>query len=242
MIQERTDMIFGVVMAGGIGTRMGNTDKPKQFLLIGGKPIIVHTVEKFCINSSFEKVIVLCPEQWVTYTKDILAKYIPDSSRYEVMVGGKLRNDTIMNAIKYIEENYGLDDDTYLVTHDAVRPFVTQRILEDNIRYAETGTPCDTVVQATDTIVESKDSKVISQIPNRAEYYQGQTPQSFSAKEFKTLYEGMTEEEKAVLTDAAKVFVVNGKEVALVQGETFNIKVTYQYDLQLAETLLRDGK
>ena len=232
-------MIFGVVMAGGIGTRMGNVDKPKQFLLIGGKPIIVHTVEKFCINNRLEKVIVLCPEQWVSYTRDLLAKYIPDSGRYVVIAGGKLRNDTMMNAIKYIEENYGLDDKTYLITHDAVRPFVTQRIIDDNIAYAESMTPCDTVIPATDTIVESVDHENIASIPNRADYYQGQTPQSFGAKEFKELYESLTDEEKGILTDASKVFVMKGKSVALVQGETFNIKVTYPYDLQLAETLLR---
>ena len=69
-----------------------------------------------------------------------------------------------------------------------------------------------------------------------------QAHQSFRAKEFKELYENLTEEEKMILTDAAKVFVMKGKKVALVMGETFNIKVTYPYDLQLAETLLRGGK
>ena len=67
-------MIYGVVLAGGIGSRMGNVEKPKQFLHIGKKPIIVHTVEKFCVNSKIDKVIVLCPEKWISYTKDILKK------------------------------------------------------------------------------------------------------------------------------------------------------------------------
>ena len=148
-------MIYGVIMAGGIGSRMGNVEKPKQFLHIGNKPILVHTLEKFCINSAFEKIIVLCPEQWITYTKDLLSKYLPESSRYVVITGGRLRNDTILNAIRYIEENYPQDKDPYVVTHDAVRPFVTQRILEDNIACAAQGLPCDTMIPATDTIVES---------------------------------------------------------------------------------------
>lgn len=235
-------MIFAIITAGGIGTRMGNVEKPKQFLHIGNKPILVHTMEKFCINSSFEKVIVLCPAQWITYTKDLLKKYLPDDNRYVVLEGEKLRNDTIMNALKYIEENYNMDDSVYVVTHDAVRPFVTQRIIEDNLAYAKTGIPCDTVIPATDTIVESTDSKSISSIPNRAHYYQGQTPQSFPAKVFIELYNELTEDEKYVLTDAAKVFVMKGKKVAIVEGETFNIKVTYPYDLQLAETLLKGEK
>lgn len=235
-------MVYGVVLAGGIGSRMGNVEKPKQFLHIGNKPIIVHTVEKFCVNNWIDKVVVLCPEQWVSYTKDLLKKYLGTMENVSIVPGGKTRNDTIMNAIAFIEENYGLDDETIVVTHDAVRPFVTHRIIEDNIDAVQNGTACDTVIPATDTIVESLDNQVISQIPDRSKYYQGQTPQSFRAKKFKDLYNSLSEEEKKILTDAAKVFVIKGERVTLVQGETFNIKVTYPYDLQVAETLLRGEK
>ena len=159
-----------------------------------------------------------------------------------IIPGGKSRNDTIMNAIDFIEKNYGLDEDSIVITHDAVRPFVTHRIIEDNIKAVEEGAACDTVIPATDTIVESMDNHVISQIPDRSKYYQGQTPQSFKAKKFKDLYNSLSEEEKQILTDAAKVFVIKGEKVTLVQGETFNIKVTYPYDLQVAETLLGGEK
>lgn len=235
-------MVYGVILAGGIGSRMGNVDRPKQYLHIGKKPIIVHTVEKFIINDEFEKIIVLCPAQWVTYTRDLFKKHLPENDRVVVIEGGKERNDTIMNAIRYIEENHGLDEDTIVVTHDAVRPFVTHRILEENIECAKKGVACDTVIPATDTIVESTDGETIANIPNRANYYQGQTPQSFKAKRFKDLYETLSEDEKKILTDAAKVFVVKGEKVELIKGETFNIKVTYPYDLQLAETLLGGDK
>lgn len=231
-------MVFGVILAGGIGSRMGNVDKPKQYLLIGKKPIIVHTAEKFIVNSNFEKVIVLCPEQWVSYTKDLFNKYLPENNDVVVIPGGSVRNETIMNAIAYIEENYGLDEDTIVVTHDAVRPFVTHRILEENIEMAKSGVASDTVFPATDTIVESQDGQFVSMIPDRSKLYQGQTPQSFKAKMFKEMYNSLSEDEKSILTDAAKVFIVKGEKVGLVMGETFNIKVTYPYDLQLAETLL----
>lgn len=235
-------MVFGLVLAGGIGSRMGNVDKPKQFLHIGDKPIIVHTVEKFCINSKLEKVIVLTPEQWINYTKDLFAKYLPEGDKVVVIQGGAMRNETIMNGIRYIEENYGLDEDTVIVTHDAVRPFVTQRIIDENIRLACEGTATDTVVPATDTIVETQDGETIASVPDRANLYMGQTPQSFKAQTFKELYLSLTEEEKQILTDACKVFVMKGQKVTLVPGETFNIKVTYPYDLQLAETLLGGNK
>ena len=122
-------MIFGVVLAGGIGSRMGNVDKPKQYLLIGDKPILIHTLEKFFIESEFEKVLVLCPKEWVAHTRNLIVKYLGDTERVVVLAGGETRNETIMNSIDYIEENYGLSEDTIIVTHDSVRPFVTQRIV-----------------------------------------------------------------------------------------------------------------
>lgn len=235
-------MVFGVILAGGMGSRMGNVEKPKQFLTIGEKPIIVHTLEKFYVNPKFEKIIVLCPSQWVEHTKNLVKKYMKDGERIAVISGGATRNDTIMNSIAYIEEKYGLDEDTIIVTHDSVRPFVTHRIIEENISYAMKYGACDTVIPATDTIVESDDHKVITNIPNRANMYQGQTPQSFKAKKLKELYYALSEEEKEILTDAAKIFVMKGQEVHLVEGEVFNIKITYPYDLRVAETMTKGEK
>ena len=111
-------MIFGVVLAGGIGSRMGNVEKPKQFLTIGDKPIIIHTLEKFYLNDKFEQIIVLCPTQWVEHTKNLIKKYLKDENRVVVIPGGETRNDTIMNAIAHIEKNFSVDDDTIIVTHD----------------------------------------------------------------------------------------------------------------------------
>lgn len=232
-------MIFGVILAGGVGNRMGNVEKPKQFLNVGGKPIIIHTLEKFYVNDKFEKILVLCPEKWVEHTKNLIAKHIGDQERIVVLAGGATRNDTIMNSIAYIEKEYGLDDDTVIVTHDSVRPFVTHRIIEENIKYASEYDACDTVIPATDTIVQSEDNQIISSIPDRSKMYQGQTPQSFKAKKLKELFLSLTEEEKEILTDAAKIFVIKGEKVHLVEGEVFNIKITYPYDLRVAETLVK---
>jgi len=234
-------MIYAVIAAGGIGSRMGNLEKPKQYLTLKNKPIIAHTVEKFYVNSSFEKVIILCPEQWLNHTKNILNKHLPQNDRVVVLQGGSTRNETIMNAIKYIEETDGLDDETIIVTHDAVRPFVTARIIDENIEAAIKYGATDTVVPATDTIVESQNNKTISNIPDRSKLYQGQTPQSFKAKLLKELYYSLTEDEKDILTDACKIFSMKGYDVHLVDGEVHNIKITYPYDLRVAMTLLEVG-
>lgn len=230
--------IYGVILAGGKGTRMGNVEKPKQFMEIGDKPIIVHTIEKFIMNSEFESILVLSPKQWIKHTQDLIRKYIPMDDRIKVIEGGVTRNDTIMNAISYIERMGRLNDDTIIVTHDSVRPFVTHRILEENIKYAKEYGACDTVIPATDTIVESVDHQLISHIPDRSTMYQGQTPQSFQAKHLKDIYESLTAEEKEILTDACKILVIKGEHVHLVEGEESNIKITYPYDMRVAEALL----
>lgn len=230
--------IYGVVLAGGKGTRMGNVEKPKQFMEIGDKPIIVHTIEKFVANTQFEKVLVLSPKQWIKHTQDLVRKYIPGSDHVVVIEGGSTRNETIMNAIAYIEKSGKLDADTIIVTHDSVRPFVTHRILEENIRYAKEFGACDTVIPATDTIVESKDYQLITSIPDRSTMYQGQTPQSFKAMHLRDLYESLSDTEKEILTDACKILVIKGEQVHLVEGEESNIKITYPYDMRVAEALL----
>ena len=231
-------MIYACILAGGIGSRMGN-EKPKQYINIGDKPIILHTIEKFCLCSEFEEILILCPKDWIEYTKGLIKKHIGSDNSIKVILGGDTRNETIMNAIRYIEKSGNLDEDTIVVTHDAVRPFVTYRIIEDNIKAAKEFGACDTVIPATDTIVESTDGNSVSSIPNRASLYQGQTPQCFKALKLKELYESLEESEKAILTDAAKIFVIKGETVSLVRGENSNIKITYPYDLTVAESLLK---
>ena len=233
-------MIFAAILAGGIGSRMGGTDTPKQFLTLGNKPVIVHTIEKFVINDKIDKIIVLTPKNFINHTNHLIDKYISDSDDIIVIEGGQTRNDTILNSINYINENYGIDEDSIIITHDSVRPFVTHRIIEDNIKAAKKYGACDTVIPATDTIVESINGTTIESIPVRDYYYQGQTPQSFNIKKLFNLINSLTDEESNILTDACKIFVLKDEDVHLVDGDVTNIKITYPYDLKLANTILED--
>jgi 2-C-methyl-D-erythritol 4-phosphate cytidylyltransferase len=227
------NMIYAVIAAGGIGSRMG-ADKPKQYIEIGGKAIIAHTVEKFLRNDKIDKVIVLCPDEWVSYTKNIFAE-----TEVIVISGGETRNETLMKAIDYIESTDVLDEDTYLVTHDAVRPFVTNQIINDNIdamlKYSATGT----VIPAVDTIFQSSNGEVIDSIPDRNELYQAQTPQCFGALKLRELYNSLTDEEKNILTDGCKIYLLKGHNIHLVEGHVSNIKITYPHDIIVAEAILK---
>ena len=231
-------MIYGAILAGGVGTRMHVSTMPKQFLPLGNKPIIIHTLEKMLACNRFRAVYLGIHPDWMSYMYDLLDKYRLDSERIRLAPGGETRNDTIFKIIEEINRDYGANEDDIIVTHDAVRPFVTLRILEENIEMAEKYGACDTVICATDTIVRSENGKEISDIPDRRFMYQGQTPQSFKVKMLKDLYAQLTESEKKILTDACKICVIKNVPVKLVMGENLNMKITTVNDYQIAKVIV----
>lgn len=230
-------MIYGAILAGGTGSRMHVSTMPKQFLPLRGKPIIIHTLEKLLACNKFHAVYLGIHPDWMSYMYDLLDKYDIDTTRVRLSPGGATRNDTIFRIIEEINRDYGQNDDDIIVTHDAVRPFVTLRIIEENIEAAEKYGACDTVVCATDTIVRSENGEEISEIPNREFMYQGQTPQSFKVKMLKELYAQLTPAEKETLTDACKICVIKNVPVKLIKGETLNMKITTVNDYEIAEVI-----
>ena len=231
-------MVFGQILAGGSGTRFGKTKLPKQFLKLGEKPIIVHTIDQFLQNPKIDKILVTVNKKWMNHTEDLIKKFYPkDINKIIVIEGGKTRNETILNGCLYAKENDS--EKALVVTHDAVRPFITQRIIDDNIEAGMRANAIDTVIPSADTIVHSIDGKEITEIPVRGEYFLGQTPQTFKAGNFIDLYNSLTEKEKDILTDACKIFVIKGKTVKLVKGEIYNMKITHLEDLEIAKAILK---
>jgi len=230
-------MIFGAILAGGTGTRMG-IDKPKQFLMLGEKPIIIHTIEKFLLCEKIDQVYVGIHPDWIDHAQDLIEKYIKIDKKVILVPGGKDRNSTIFNIVDAIEERFGESEEHIVVTHDSVRPFVTLRIIEENIAAAVEFGACDTVIGAVDTIVVSEDGKMITEIPDRKKMFQGQTPQSFRMSMIKKLYYDLTDAEKSILTDACKICVVRNVPVKLVRGEVSNLKITTIDDMKMAKAMI----
>ncbi len=234
-------MIFAAVLAGGIGSRMGNPTLPKQYMEVGGKPILVRSVEQFACREDIACVLVLTPEDWVSYTRELLLNFGLGSGDVPVPVisGGATRNDTLRNAIEYLQNHYELDESSVFLTHDAVRPFLTQKMIDDNIKGVEEYGATGTCIPSTDTIIVSEDGgTLISEIPDRSRLYQMQTPQSFRPLKLKELMDSLTPEEEAILTDGCKIYLLKGEPVAMVPGAVTNIKITYPSDLQFAESFL----
>ena len=236
---ERNMIVAGIV-AGGVGSRMGNSSIPKQFMEIGDKPIIIHTIEKFMVSPMIDEIVIGVHPDWVEYMEDLLEKYIADRCHIFVTAGGTNRNETIEKIIEKAKEIGTVDEETIFVTHDAVRPFVSLKIIEENVEAAQKYGVCDTVINATDTIVQSSNHEIITEIPIRGEMYQGQTPQSFKYGIFKEVYESMTEKELEMVTDACKMFFLRNKEIYLVEGSNSNFKITYPFDLKMARCMLEE--
>lgn len=233
-------MVFGVIVAGGTGTRMG-AELPKQFLKVGDIPVIVRTVRKFTGIKEISHTIVLVPEKWKRYTEDLFfGENDFNKSQVSVIPGGESRNDTIRKAVEYISEKYTLDNETIIITHDSVRPFVTERIISENIRTVEEDGACTTAIPSTDTVFESRDGKTVTGNLDRSVLYNCQTPQSFRAKQWYDFYTALSPEKKKIYTDATAVLMDAGERVSIVPGETFNIKITYPGDLVAAEALAAD--
>lgn len=231
-------MIFGAILAGGTGSRMRIVDMPKQFLPLGDKPIIMHTLEKFLTCNQLDAIYVGVHPDWVGFMNDLVDKHLSHAKdKIFVVTGGTDRNGTIMNIIDSIEDAYGVSDEHIIVTHDSVRPFVSLRIIEENITAAKEHGAVDTVSPAVDTIVMSNDGEFITDIPERNKMYQGQTPQSFKITLLKELYHSLTEDEKNILTDACKICVVRNHPVYLVNGSVTNIKITTPGDYKIAQAL-----
>lgn len=234
-------MNYAGILAGGKGERMGK-EQPKQFMCLGTneEPIIIHTLNKFVAAPQIDTIVVATPQQWIEYTKDLLKKFYTQDvlQRIFVIEGGKERFDSLNNICAFIEQQWGLYEDDILVSHDAVRPFVTQRIIEENIAKAYELGCVDTVVAATDTIVVSSDANCIQDIPVRANYYQGQTPQSFKIEAYNKAFSSLNAEQVSQLTDACKVFLLNNLPVYLVQGEYSNIKITTPHDIYVAKAII----
>ncbi len=219
-------MIYAIIAAGGQGMRFGGK-LPKQFTSVEGEPIIRKTVGKFEETHEIDKIIVACPKEYIDMTREILK----DAKKTVVTSGGSTRNDTIMKAIDFIEETYGIDEETIVVTHDGVRPFVTSELINESIVAAKENGASVAAVEAVDTMIISLDGKTVSEVPDRSKIYHVQTPQTFHALKLRRLYNSLTEEEKESLTDCSKIFLYKDEKVAIVKGDRRNIKITYQSDI-----------
>ncbi len=235
MMNDNT-IIAGIV-AGGSGTRMGGV-LPKQFMELKGKPVLIHTVEKFLSHSRLDTVIIGTNPEWRTHTEELIKKYFPDNDNVFVTDGGADRNATVFNIVTFASKALGCRADDIILTHDAVRPFVTHKMIDDSISAMDSYDICTTSIPETDTVVISKDGSKALSFPDRRELYRIQTPQTFRLGSFTDVYSSLTPEERSQATDVCRLYLEKGHSVKLIDGDASNIKLTYPFDFTLAVAIL----
>ena len=231
-------MVVAAVFAGGRGARLGG-DRPKQFLDLCGEPILVRCVRAFAESGLVDLCTVSVPADHLAETDALIDRFglrarVPVS----VIEGGKSRSDTLKKSILWLRAQGFVTADCVLLTHDAVRPFVTRRMIGENIRAAREHGACNTCIPATDTVFLSEDGRFITSVPDRSTVFHAQTPQSFRAAELEALVARIPEADLEALTDGCSIFTYFGKPVAMVPGDRDNIKITYPEDLEKARGIL----
>lgn len=189
-------MISAIVLAGGRGKRM-NYHKSKQFIEIKGKPVLVYTLEKFIYNKSIDEVILVLPEDEVDYCKkEVLQRYSLKVDR--IVIGGKERQDSVFNALEAMEKA-----DIVLI-HDGARPFISEKIIEEGIKYANIYGAAAPGVTPKDTIKIKNEDNISVDTPDRNTLVAVQTPQCFKYDEIYQCHRKI-KEENAIVTDDTSV-------------------------------------
>lgn len=209
----------------GSGNRF-KSDLPKQFHTIFGRSIYLYTLDRLLKNKFFHQVILVCPFEYFEKVKNEIPPFV------QVVIGGKTRQESSYLGLLACKKETEI-----VLIHDGVRPFVTSKILEENISLAVEKGAVDTCIHSQDTIVKSIDQEKIEKIPVRSHYLRGQTPQTFS-------YKLILEAHKTALkegfegTDDCSLVLRTGHPIFIAKGSKTNIKITNKEDLLFAETML----
>jgi len=219
---------FAIIVAGGTGTRMQNVI-PKQFIELCGKPILMHTIEKFYKSVANIQIIIALPNDHISTWSYLCSKYafaIP----HLTVKGGQTRYHSVKNALSLVTEN------SIIAVHDAVRPLVSNKVINNCFKLAQSQGNAIPVVSVKDSIRKIEDSTSIA--VNRNNFKAVQTPQCFSNCIIQKAY---LQEYKPEFTDDASVVEYSGVEIYLTEGNDENIKITTPLDLLIAESIMKNN-
>lgn len=223
----------GVVLAGGVGTRLG-LDVPKQMVKIAGKTILEHTVGALNSSPHIDELIVMITPGWSEQTATLLGSRFEKLTR--ILEGGATRNETTSRVLEALGH-----EECKVVLHDAVRPLLDERIIADCVRALDEYSAVDVVIPSADTIVAVDQDAIITSIPDRSALRRGQTPQAFHLSVLRAAYAKAHQDPDFAATDDCGVVLKYLPEVPIktVAGAEHNLKVTHPVDLFIADKLFQ---
>ena len=232
------DMNYGLILAGGVGQRMRRTGMPKQFLEVFGKPIIIYTLQKFEYCEDIDEVVIACHFSYKEYMETLLQRYGIKKVK-AVISGGKDRQGSVLNGIKYIQ-NSGAAGDDIIIIHDGVRPLIQENILSENVRVAKKYGSAMTVRPVIESVVITSDDKAkFEDFKKRDDTYSLTAPQSFKLSVLTKAYKDIEGKDTPMpLLDSALVFTYLGNDIHIVKENNNNIKVTTPEDYYILKAML----
>ena len=235
---KKIGKVYCAILAGGTGTRL-NSPVPKQFLEVGGVPILIRSIRAMFADERIEELWIGANGDWYDLAINQIKQFIGKDERLHICRGGEDREGTLLNILDSIKNNNVINEDDIVLIHDAVRPFATKRIINDVINELHYCDVCNTVIPVNDTIIRSDDKKSVSGMPDRSVLFAGQSPQGFRIKTLIKAFESLDSETRKKLTETTKVCFVQDIPIHIVTGEFFNFKITTPYDMTLAEGVLK---
>lgn len=225
-------MNAALIFAGGTGTRMKVKDKPKQFLELNGKPIIIHTIENFDDHPEIDVIVVVCIEGWIDFLYEKLKKF-NIKKVIKVVPGGNSGQESIRNGLYAIRDYIKEYDNDIVLIHDGVRPLINAKLISDNIQCVKENGNAITVVPAIETIIEIDDVGDISNVADRSHCRMARAPQSFYLKDILEAHYKSIEDGELEMIDSAMLMQHYGARLHTVVGPVENIKITTPLDYHI---------
>lgn len=217
---------IAVIFAGGAGRRMQTVSKPKQFLELNGKPVIIYTLELFDNHPEIDGIVVVCIKDWIPYLKKQLKKF--EINKVDVIVpGGETGQESIYNGLVAAKERYG--ENCNVLIHDGVRPLITEKTISDNIECVNKNGNCITCVPAIETFVVTQEDGSL-EIPSRKDSLIARAPQTFRLKDILTVHEDARKNGKTDYIDSCTMMSSYGYSMHTIIGPMENIKITTPTD------------
>lgn len=215
-----------VIFAGGSGIRMNTKSRPKQFLELHGKPIIIYTLELFENHPEIDGIVVACIESWIPYLNKLLQKF-EMTKVVAVVPGGETGQESIYNGLKAAQANF--PEDSIVLIHDGVRPLINENTITDNILTAREKGNCITCIKASETLVVKQEDGSL-QIPTRENSLIARAPQTFHLNDILAAHEKALSEGKNNFIDSCTMMSAYGHKMATIIGPVENIKITTPTD------------
>lgn len=231
-------MNIAIIFAGGVGKRFKNTDIPKQFVEICGKPIIIHTLDLFQNHPEIDKIYIAILPTYKKYMENLVANF-KLTKVLGIVNGGESGQESIFNALHLAyQEN---PSDSIVLIHDGVRPIVTSDVISENIKSAKINGNAITCTPCFETILISENGINPTTVPYRRNTFAAQAPQSFRLSEIMEAHLEIQKrpEKYEDMIDSCTIYNYLNKKTYIVKGNTGNIKITNPEDVFILEALIK---